>query len=242
MQTPLYIKVGDVLKKEIQEGTYQVGELLPTEDQLEKRFSASRTTIRSALGKLERDGLIIRKQGKGTIVREAKPIQNLNLLTSFTETLKEKGIVVETGDLSVELISPPPKIAHALNLAKGQKVYLVRRTRIADGYPIAFMSNYLVANIVPQLEKRKDLLRIKGLYQILEEDYNLKLVRAQETIESYLSGPLEMDILQLTERIPVFHTVRTTYLPEGKPFELVVSIIRADRYEYRVYLENRPQR
>ncbi len=242
MQIPLYMKVGDILKKEIQEGTYQVGELLPTEDDLEKRFSASRTTIRSALGKLERDGLIIRKQGKGTIVREPKPIQNLNLLTSFTETLREKGIVVETGDLSVESIPAPPRVAQALNLDKGQKVYLVRRTRIADGYPIAFMSNYLAANMVPGLEEKKNLLRIKGLYQLLEEEYDLKLIRAQETIEAYLSGPLEMDILQLTERIPVFHTVRTTYLAEGKPFELVVSIIRADRYEYRVYLENRPQK
>lgn len=240
MQKPLYIKISETLKKEISGGIYGAGDLLPTEDELEERFSASRTTIRNAVGKLERDGLVYRRQGKGTIVQEPKPIQNLNLITSFTETLHEKGVLVETGNLSLETINPPPQIAHQLNLPKGEKVYLVRRTRIADGVPIAFMSNYLVAGKVPGLEHKKNLLRSMGLYQLLEQEYRLELRQASETIESYISGPLEMDLLHLQDKTALFHTVRVTTLSDGSPFEVVVSVIRADRYEYRVYLEKRP--
>ncbi|MEN3203393.1 MAG: GntR family transcriptional regulator [Atribacterota bacterium] len=239
---PLYSKIYRTLKEEIESGVYKVGDFLPPEDELEKRFGASRTTIRNALSELERDGLILRRRGKGTIVQEPKTAQNMNFISSFTETLQEKGIQVGTGIVTIELIPAPPKVLAALNLEKGEKVYLVQRTRLANGVPIAFMTNYLLARVVPGLEEKKEALRRLGLYQLLEEEYGLVLKRAVETIEAYLSGPLEADILQIPEKVPLFHTVRITYLEDGTPFEMVISIIRADRYEYKVYLEGRPRK
>ncbi len=174
------------------------------------------------------------------MVREPKTTQNLNYISSFTETLKEKGIQVATGSLAVELITAPSKIASFLNLENDEKVYLVQRTRIANDIPVAFMSNYLLARVIPGLEFKKEILRKEGLYQLLEREYGLKLHRAVETIEAYPSGPLESDLLQIPQRIPLFHTVRTTYLEDETPFEVVISVIRADKYEYKVYLEGRP--
>jgi len=114
--------------------------------------------------------------------------------------------------------------------------------RVADGIPIAFMSNYILPRFTPNLTDKKNLLREKGLYQILEEEYGLKLHRAVETIEAYNSGPLETDLLQVPEKTTLFHTVRITYLEEGIPFEVVISVIRADKHEYQVHLEGRPPR
>lgn len=239
---PLYSRIYRTLKEEIENGVYKVGDFLPSEDELEKRFGASRTTIRNALSELEREGLILRRRGKGTIVQEPKTAQNMNFISSFTETLREKGVQVGTGIVTIELIPAPPKVLAALNLEKGEKVYLVQRTRLANGVPIAFMTNYLLARVVPGLEEKKEALRRLGLYQLLEEEYGLVLKRAVETIEAYLSGPLEADILQIPEKVPLFHTVRITYLEDGTPFEMVISIIRADKYEYKVYLEGRPKK
>lgn len=239
---PLYAKIYKTLREEIENGLYRVGDLLPSEEELEKRFGASRTTIRNALGELEREGFVVRRRGKGTIVQEPKTAQNMNFISSFTETLREKGIQVGTGIVTIELIPAPPKVLAALGLEKGEKVYLVQRTRLANGVPIAFMTNYLLARVVPGLEGKKEALREVGLYQLLEEEYGLVLKRAVETIEAYLSGPLEADILQIPEKVPLFHTVRITYLEDGTPFEMVISIIRADKYEYKVYLEGRPKK
>ena len=55
---PLYLKVLKELKNEITSGVYEIGDLLPTEDELIKRFNMSRTTIRSAIGVLEKDGFV----------------------------------------------------------------------------------------------------------------------------------------------------------------------------------------
>ena len=239
-EAPFYFKIYKSLREEIENGAYKTGDLLPSEVELGERFGVSRTTIRNALGELEKEGLVSRRRGKGTMVREPKTTQNLNYISSFTETLKEKGIQVTTGSLAVELIPAPSKIASLLNLENDEKVYLVQRTRIANDIPVAFMSNYLLARVIPGLEFKKEILRKEGLYQLLEREYGLKLHRAVETIEAYPSGPLESDLLQIPQRIPLFHTVRTTYLEDETPFEVVISVIRADKYEYKVYLEGRP--
>ncbi|MBI9017810.1 MAG: GntR family transcriptional regulator [Phycisphaerae bacterium] len=52
-------------------GQYQPGELIPTEIELAKKFKASRPTVGRAMRDLEQKGLIFRKQGRGTFVREA---------------------------------------------------------------------------------------------------------------------------------------------------------------------------
>ena len=239
-QIPFYLKISNILKEEILNGVYQVGELLPTENELEKKYVTSRTTIRNALGLLEREGLVVRKQGKGTVVMETKTIENMNYITSFAETLKEKNIKIETGSLNVELVNPPQKVASLLNLKKGEKIYLVQRLRIADGIPIAYMNNYIIPRFVPNLADKKDQLYEEGLYQIFEKDYKLRLHQAVETIEAYNSGPLETTILQVPEKTALFHALRVTYLEDGTPFEVVISVIRAGKYQYRVFLKGRP--
>jgi len=238
---PLYLKIYYQLREEIESGKYKAGELLPSEEELAVTFQASRTTIRNALQELEKDNLIFRKRGKGTVVREPKTAQNLNYISSFTETLRAKGMEVTTGTLTVELVPAPPKVAGALELERGELIYLVQRTRVAGGSPVAFITNYLLPRMVPELEKKKEGLRSKGLYQLLEEEYGLRLHRAVETIEAYMSGPLEADLLHIPERMPLFHTVRVVYLEDGTPFEVDISIIRADKYEYKVFLEGRPK-
>jgi len=242
MKEPLYLQVVKQLKKEITNGQYEVGDLLPTEDELIKRFHMSRTTIRSAIGILEREGVVSRKRGKGTIIKDQRIPQNYNYLSSFTETLAERGLKVETTNISIGILKPPDSVTSFLNIAENEEVYLVQRTKILKGKPICFMRNYLVAKYVPDLEKYVEDLKKIGLYQLLEEVYKLKINRAVDTITIYLGGPLESEILQLDENIALFRNMRVTYLENGEAFEYVISIIRGDVYEYKVYLQGRPEK
>lgn len=234
------MKVVKELRKEITNGVYAIGDLLPTEDDLIKRFNMSRTTIRSAIGILEKEGFVIKKQGKGTIIRDQRISQNYNFLSSFTETLAERGLKVETNNISIGVLQPPESVKASLGIQEDEDVYLVQRTKILKGKPICFMRNYILRKYVPGLEKHVDDLKKIGLYQLLEEEYKLKIDRAMDTITVYRSGPLEADILHLDENIAVFRNIRTTFLENGVAFEYVISIIRGDVYEYKVYLKGRP--
>ena len=236
---PLYKKIVDTLKNDIETDKYSPGHFLPTEDALIKHFDASRTTIRNAIGMLEKDGYVKRKQGKGTIVKDPKSAQNLNYLSSFTDSLTERGVTVETGLLSINTIKPPEKVIEELKITDAEQVYQIQRTRIADGVPIAYVNNYILSRIVPNLESMYEKLRYNGLYYVLETEYDIKLFSAVDTINIYLSGPMEEDILQLNKPTPLFHNRRTTWLEDGTAFEHVISIIRGDMHQYKVYLENR---
>ena len=69
---PRYVVIAQTLENEVK--GLSPNSLLPTEDQMARRFSVSRITIRSALELLENSGLISRLRGRGTIVSPKKLI------------------------------------------------------------------------------------------------------------------------------------------------------------------------
>ncbi len=66
---PKYQAIADVLRNEINNGHYTGGQMLPTEEQLTERFTASRQTIRHALSVLVSEGLVSKLRGSGSRVR-----------------------------------------------------------------------------------------------------------------------------------------------------------------------------
>ena len=62
-------QVADQLEKMIEDGTYAVGEKIPTEPELTEMFSVSRNTLREAVQSLTSAGILVVKQGDGTYVR-----------------------------------------------------------------------------------------------------------------------------------------------------------------------------
>ena len=62
-------QVADQLEQQIVNGTYAVGDRIPTEPQLVEMFSVSRNTLREAIQSLTSAGILEVKQGDGTYVR-----------------------------------------------------------------------------------------------------------------------------------------------------------------------------
>lgn len=56
------------LQRAIETGAYTEGERLPPERQLAETFNTARSTVRRALDKLEKEGLVSRRLGSGTFV------------------------------------------------------------------------------------------------------------------------------------------------------------------------------
>lgn len=236
---PLYYKVFKTLKSQIEEGEYKEGDLLPPEPQLEKRFCVSRITIRKAIEMLEQMGLVTRKQGKGTIVRNPKTVQSLNYITSFTETLIQKGLQVSSRNISVKLVTPCAKIASLLNINTDQKAIKIERIKYADGKPIAIMTNYLLPWIVPGIESK--IPRLNSLYRLLEEDYNIELANAIEYIGACQADESEAEQLGVEPGTVLLTSRRITYDKEGRVIEVAILKIIASKYEYCVYLRGRPE-
>src|SRR3990172_7189419 len=63
---PRHLQIQRVLRGRIESGEWEGGRPIPTEMELLAEFGVSRTTIREALGVINRDGLIARHRGPGS--------------------------------------------------------------------------------------------------------------------------------------------------------------------------------
>jgi len=83
---PLYHQLSRFLRERIERQEWKEGEKIPTELELCDEFALSRGTIAQALKELENEGLIYRKQGRGTFVKEKIITQDLSHFYSFART------------------------------------------------------------------------------------------------------------------------------------------------------------
>lgn len=74
-QIPLYEQIYEAIRDKIQNGTYPIGERIPSEKELEEIFYVSRITSKKALNMLAADGLIVRIPGRGSYVSGKKTAQ-----------------------------------------------------------------------------------------------------------------------------------------------------------------------
>lgn len=72
---PLYIQLAYIIREDIQNGKYNAEQRIPTEKELSEIYSVSRITIRSALEILVKEGLLMRRRGKGTFIASKKALQ-----------------------------------------------------------------------------------------------------------------------------------------------------------------------
>src|SRR5580693_8867585 len=78
------------LRQAILDGRYAYGEKLPAERQFASAFGASRATIRTALNRLEGEGLVTRRLGAGTfgVHRNRSGTEEIAELTSPLELIE----------------------------------------------------------------------------------------------------------------------------------------------------------
>src|SRR5262245_21382239 len=67
-----YLQLYTILARELVNGGFKPDQSLPSEPALVARYRVSRTTVRRALARLEREGKIVRKRGSGTFPRNAR--------------------------------------------------------------------------------------------------------------------------------------------------------------------------
>lgn len=230
---PLYHQLKEALTRLI-EDKYKPGDMLPTEPEIERMFGVSRVTVRLAMSALVEEGLIVKRQGRGTFVQSPKITHNLTSITSWTQQMRERGLVPKTVELELGRIAPPRKIAAMLNIRPEDQVLRIKRVRYASDEPMCIMTNYLNEAYVPGLLDKG--LREESLYEVLAADYQLRIVKAQETVEAREASEYEADVLHIQAWAPVLFVTRVSYLQDGTPLEIVHLTSRADRYQYQIML------
>src|SRR5687768_3629120 len=126
------------LRQAITGGAYRPGSQLPTEAELCQMLGVSRTVVREALRVLEDDGLVARRHGVGTFVRDHPILKNLNFNFGITEMIKSAGLTSGTSHLAIQSETADQEKAEQLRVAPGTPLVTVERVRPADGRPVVY--------------------------------------------------------------------------------------------------------
>jgi len=148
---PFYLQLGRWLEKQIADGRYGVGDALPSESELCRQFSLSRSTVREALRTLEDRGRIRTVPRRGAFVcAPQSPSWMLQFAEGFSETeadfAKRK---VDTRVLRVAFETLPVEACDALALDEGSSGVVVERVRRLDGKLALYGLNYLIPSLAP---------------------------------------------------------------------------------------------
>jgi GntR family transcriptional regulator len=146
---PFYLQLSRWLEEQIASGRYGSGDQLPTESELCRQFSLSRSTVRESLRSLQERGKIKIVQRRGAFVcGPPKPSWMLQFAEGFSETEADfHRRVVDTKVLRVENATLPDEACDALNLPEGSRGVMIERLRKLDGMLALYGINYLIPSL-----------------------------------------------------------------------------------------------
>src|ERR671934_1692645 len=213
-----------------------VGAAIPSERKLSTDLGVSRLTVRAALDDLVREGFLIRRHGSGTFVSEPKIAQRLTL-TSFSEDMRRRGMVPDSRTVGLENVHAGPQVGRQLNISPSERVFRIRRLRLADGAPMALETLHVPVSLVPGLTAAQ--LEHASWYELLEQRYNVVISSGLQTIEPTVTNDEESELLNVPLHSPAFLFERTSHTRDGRTVEFVRSIYRGDRYRLVAELSQR---
>ncbi|WP_454560889.1 Rv0792c family HTH-type transcriptional regulator [Mycobacterium haemophilum] len=234
---PASTQLADALKAAIVQQRLPRGGRLPSERELIERSGLSRVTVRAAVGLLERQGWLVRRQGLGTFV--ATPVrQELGSgVRTITEVLSSSGITPEVDVLSHRVGEAPQRIAEKLGLATVLCIH--RRYRDGD-QPLALVTLYLPPGlgeaVEPLVSNAPGANAMETSYTMWEQRLGVHIARATHDIHAAGASLDVAAALDLPLGSPVLVLERISYTDDDKPLEVVEFHYRPERYQFSVTL------
>jgi len=232
---PLYYQLETILRKSILSAEMAPGDALPSEEAFTREYGVSRITVRQALFSLERDGLIVRKRGKGTFVTKKRIFIDPLKFSGSIEDLTCIGIKTSTKVIDFRVTRVPESVMDHLKLPQSADVVRIERLRLAEAFPYCYVLNYLPLNIGQKIQP--DALNVKPLLKILEDDLGVYLAAAVQTFEAIIADTQVASLLEVRVGEPLLKIERTIFDADRKPIEWVSIVYRADKYLFRINLK-----
>lgn len=227
-----YRDIADDIRQKIKNQEYTFGQKLPYEYVLCMSYHCNKETMKKALDILVKEGLIIRRRGAGTFVKDYDPSSDTpNKANLFTKGLTQRyeGIKkIETEVIVFEVVPSDDHISKKLQIEEGSFVYHIIRFRKLDGRPYALEIIYMPISLIPNL--KLEHLK-KSIYGYIEKDLKLKIQSAHKKVRGHLSSSLEQEYLGLKETEPYFEVEQVAYLNTGVIFEYSLSRFHYNDFE-----------
>jgi GntR family transcriptional regulator len=244
-QLPRYQEIADDLRQQIESGALPRESQLPTEVELQKKFGASRNTIREAVKLLVLQRLLETRGREGTWITKAHVPFVTTLSTDPSTGLGGGGeegatypaLVLEQGRKNaraetpkVEIMACPPQIATRLQINQGETVVTRFQKRYIDDtiwslqtsyYPMAWVEKGAV-NLLPPKDITDGTVAYLAQFDLKQDGY-------RDLISARLPNDEEKALFNLTHNHTVIEVYRTSFTADGTPIRVTVTAYPSDR-------------
>lgn len=224
----------DIAQK-IECGQYAGGAQLPLEAELCDMYQVSRITIKKATDQLVQLGLITKRRGAGSFVKDIADLRSAPAaaseqvqFTGFTRQFAGRKVSTEVHKFIV--VPATGEVAEKMRLTEDDFVYYVCRTRFVDGEPYVVEYTYMPVETIPGINKR---VLSGSIYSHILDTLHLKPQSAHRTLRALLPTEIEKKYFQETEPFSILEIEQVAYLDDGRVFEFSKSHCRGDRYTFR---------
>ncbi len=239
-RTALFRQLAQTLGEAIESGAIAVGDLLPTEAELCRRFDVSRHTVRDALSDLRGRGLIESKQGIGSIVVRQQSRASYTETYSSVEELTRFAQGTPICAYSVEDIVADGELAGMLRSRAGLgwlRILGVRHDRRDAKVPVGHVEVYVDAAYAGIREQARTLQT--SVMETIEKQYGLSVARIEQEITVELLDEEQARALEAGVGSPALVIRRWYFADNGRNFEIAFSRYPMGRFAYRnVLLRN----
>jgi GntR family transcriptional regulator len=230
--SPLYQQIKGLLTRSLGLGEWKAGEALPAEPELAQRFKVSQGTVRKALDALTAEGLLVRRQGKGTFVATHAEAQ---VQYRFLRLMPDQGPreAMQRRFLDFRRLRAPADIARALDLKAGDGVLQLRRLLLSGDTPVVLDDIWLNARLFKGLTAER-LQAYRGpMYGMFEAEFVVQMIRAEEKIRAVAAGEADAVLLGVVPQSPLLLVERRSYTYADRPVELRRGLYRTEAHYYR---------
>jgi GntR family frlABCD operon transcriptional regulator len=215
---PLYEQVRRKLLSEIEGGQLSAGSFLPPEVELCATFGVSRITLRRAVGELCAEGILVRQQGRGTLVAPRKMQQTISL-SGFADVVEGQGRKAGHRVLKREDDADAPAVA--LRLGANNLVRFVRLLEM-DDRPMTLETLFIDAH------RFSDAIKpVEGgasLFASLQKAYAIKPAGAERLIDVGFANAAEAELLDVSTTEPVYRIEKLVLDDMDRPLALSQTV------------------
>ncbi len=218
---PQYRRLYEVLRRHINEGVYNEGDLLPSENELCSVYGLTRPTVRQALSELVSDGYISKQQGRGSIVNKLPQGIGILSVSGTTSALKNKNL--KTRIIVKPAMRPWPEgfMFRLSDLELESGCIYMTRLRLLDDEPIFYDISFIPAINLPRFTSRS--YENRSLFEILRREYQVEIKGGEQRIRAIKADDELCSWLRIRPGDPVLHMERkmVTNRPDLKVYSSI---------------------
>ena len=225
---PLYHQLAQIFTHRIQSGRWVPGDRLPPETGITKDFSIGRPTVRQAMDSLVRIGLIERRRGSGTYVRQPPEPVDIFSLAGTSQAFSTSGIRPEMtwpDRPEIRRVEDPGE-----NPFHSRKACCLTRISRVDQTPVLLEEIFMDPVLFPGLD-RMDLVD-QSLSRLVRDRYGLSPESGRQAFTIVEPDSEKAGRLGLAPGVPVIRVCRTLDFP-GSPSAVFSNLFcRTDRFAF----------